>query len=74
MPPDLPTRLARKWCPSPIHVNRMSGIVSVSECCCIQIAAAVGEALADAEDRIGALYQPQRGLICVDKAIAAVRG
>ena len=36
--------------------------------------AAVREALLDAEGRIGALYQPQRGLIYVDKAIAALRG
>ena len=71
--------LARKWCPLHGWTIRSRELpIGGIGCWCQEITAdmiaAVREALLDAEGRIGALYQPQRGLIYVDKAIAALRG
>ena len=58
-------QLAEKWC-------RLGDHAPSNECECAVITAAVCEALKEAEGRIEALYQPQRGLVPVDAAITAL--
>ena len=71
--PDPVTARARKWCPR--HGDDdLEGLTGLpSECSCKRIAAAVREALEEAEKKVETLHQPQRGQVYVFDVIAALR-